>query len=51
MANIVLTKVGVNTNWVKISLHQAAATSAAFKLEVPMDKILRTAGWPSERTF
>ena len=48
---VVLDAAGVDTNVYKSHSTRAASTSAARRMEVPLDHILATAGWNNERTF
>lgn len=47
----VLSMAGINTNVFKSHSTRAASTSAADRMQVPLDHILRAAGWSRESTF
>ena len=42
---------GINLNVYKAHGARAASLSAAHRAQVPVQKILRKAGWPSAQTF
>ena len=46
-----LKKAGLNVEQFKAHSTRAAATSAASRMDVPVNHILETAGWKSEQTF
>lgn len=48
---IVMTNAGVSTDVFKPHSTRAASTSAASNAQVPVDEILRTVGWSTEKTF
>ena len=47
----ILKKAGLNIEQFKAHSTRAASTSAASRMDVPIDHILETAGWKSEQTF